>query len=201
MNTVVQVAHALVRIAQTTPDFVYEGHRIGGLTKVARYFHEGRPDCLLARALFKVIDHTAERFATEGTPIETVIEHLLSRGVLLLGTTDEDAGRELVEALTEAQHRQDEHKPWGYAARDVAEWIAKWDWPQAKTIDGITVTKGLVAWNYDMKPCRIAGVSGYNNVLTPWFATTSGGMFDGGRLWVRNPMDGRPAEMPEEARA
>ena len=71
------------------------------------------------------------------------------------------------------------------------------------TIDGVLITPGLVVWDYNLKVSVVQSDRDAEGVRCPdwcdgnhWFDTT-GGMFDGGRMWVRHPSTGVRAKREE----
>lgn len=68
-------------------------------------------------------------------------------------------------------------------------------WPTARTLDGVVVVPGLVVIDYDM---RVGTVSAEQWHIasdgTPWFRVDPQNKdFDGGRMWVADPMTGETA--------
>lgn len=76
-----------------------------------------------------------------------------------------------------------------------------------KTIDGVLVTPGLWVWDYNLRlsqvqsdnyasavrGCTAMGATFDGCRSDHWFNTT-GGLFNGSRMWVRHPADGRVAQ-------
>ncbi len=54
-----------------------------------------------------------------------------------------------------------------------------------RTIDGEIIRHGMTVFDYNLDECQVIGVQSISHG-TVWFTTTTG-MFDGSRLWAREP--------------
>jgi hypothetical protein len=68
-----------------------------------------------------------------------------------------------------------------------------------RTIDGVPVTPGLAVWDYNLNLSVVTSDPDAGGMRCPdycgkdhWFATT-GGSFNGSRMWVRHPSTGAKA--------
>lgn len=59
-------------------------------------------------------------------------------------------------------------------------------WPNARTIDGYPVVPGMWVWDYNLRLSQVTSEQPSEDHGVWWFRTT-GGMFDGSRMWRRHP--------------
>jgi hypothetical protein len=200
--SITDLAKAAIRAADANPDYVYQRLTMpstivpGAAIQGCAYFDAtGEPSCLFGHA-FHELGVDLRGNATTPVTLAVLLEVLRYSGDF----TDEDeverVGHEAVAdlhyALTKAQQAQDVGEPWGQAVEPIREWLATYGWPEAKTIDGVEVTKGLRVWDYNLDPATVTGVQSVSHGIT-WFKTDTG-MFDGSRMWVHHPSDGRVPE-------
>jgi hypothetical protein len=65
-------------------------------------------------------------------------------------------------------------------------------WPAATTIDGYFVEPGMWVWDYNLRASKVTDRSPHMSHGVPWFETT-GGLFDGQRMWRFHPSHGHLA--------
>lgn len=191
--TVVDLAKSTVEIAVRNPQFTYVRRpNEAGDGTICTYFHEGRPDCLLGYGLAATLGRACQEYVEE-VPIAELLAWLLDQEWLTWAGVDltDTAREELVTAFVATQAAHDRPANWGVAAMPLAQWVADWDWPVAKTIDGIIVTKGMRVWDYNLRQSTVTDRRPFiDNQCKAWF-NTDHGQFDGSRMWVRHPTTGR----------
>jgi hypothetical protein len=193
--TITELAKVAVKVADANPTYVYQR----GYQRVICTYYDatGKPSCLFGHAFEELGVDLAENKRT-----------MITLGILLeafrcMGTfTDQDevdrvgyvAVKDLHYALTKAQQAQDAGDCWGDAVQPIRDWLATYGWPEAKTIDGVEVTEGLRVWDYNLRPATVTGIQHVDAATgITWFKTDTG-MFDGSRMWVHHPSDGRVPE-------
>jgi len=193
------LAKAAVAVADRDPSRVYMRvasiQPSGHIALACVYYIDSTPSCLFGWAFEELgIDLGGNKHTS--LTLSIVLDMLDCKGDLNDRDEVDRVGYEVMlelrYALVKAQQAQDAGDTWGEAVQPIREWLATYGWPEAKTIDGVEVTKGLAVWDYNLNPCTVVGVQSVSHGVT-WFKTSTG-MFDGSRMWVHHPSDGRLVE-------